>query len=121
MDFLLNLFGQRVPSLDPQEAQKRLSASPRPFLLDVRQPDEFKQAHIQGAKLIPLADLPGRLHELPKGHEILCVCASGSRSQSAARRLVKAGYQAANIQGGMTRWIGAGLPVQRPKEPKSKK
>ncbi len=121
MDFLLNIFGPRVPSLDPQEAQKRLSASPRPFLLDVRQPEEFKQAHIQGAKLIPLSELASRLHELPKSREILCVCASGNRSLTAVRRLVKAGYNAANIQGGMSRWIGTGLPVQRPKDPKSKK
>ena len=120
MDFILNLFSSRVPTLEPQEAQDRLNASPRPFLLDVRQPEEFKQVHIQGAKLIPLGELPNRMHELPKGREILCVCASGNRSLTASRKLTKAGFTVVNIKGGMNNWMRAKLPVQRRKESKSK-
>ena len=57
------------------------------FLIDVRQPEEYRQGHISGAKLIPLRQLATRMQELPAGREIVCVCHSGNRSKSAARKL----------------------------------
>lgn len=107
------LFGPRIPTLSAAEARARMQQKPRPLLLDVRTPEEFKTGHIDGAKSLPLRSLPLRLSELPKSQEILCVCASGSRSSQAVKTLVSAGYNAFNLSGGMQAWVKAGLPVKR--------
>ncbi|MBI5667868.1 MAG: rhodanese-like domain-containing protein [Chloroflexi bacterium] len=106
------MFGSSTVNITPAEAQARLRGSQPPFLLDVRQPEEFRAGHIAGAKLIPLDQLSARLHELPRDREILCVCRSGSRSGVAARQLASAGFTSANLGGGMIAWQRAGLPVK---------
>jgi phage shock protein E len=113
MDFLTQLFGSPVPSLAVSELQEKLKNGKSPFILDVRQPEEFREAHIGGAKLIPLGELRRRMQELPKDREIVCVCASGSRSSSAARQLVAAGFSVINLTGGMFHWQRAVLPVKK--------
>ena len=112
MNLLKLLFGPPIPSLTAEEAQDRLTGSKPPLLIDVRQPNEYKTGHIKQAKLIPLDQLNNRMHELPQGREIICVCRSGARSGSAVRRLEKAGYKATNLKGGMMSWKRAGLPVK---------
>ncbi len=94
-------------------AYERLSGEAVPFLLDVREPHEYVAGHIQAAVLIPLGQLAGRLAELPRDREILCICRSGARSLSATRQLQAAGYRAVNLGGGMLAWSDAGLPVAR--------
>jgi rhodanese-related sulfurtransferase len=114
MNLLAQLFGSSsVPSLDPGQAQARLSSQPGPFLLDVRQPDEYRAGHIAGARLIPLHELARRMGELPQDREIICVCQSGNRSHSATSRLKSAGYNAVNLQGGMNAWARHGLPIKK--------
>lgn len=113
MDLLSLLFGKPVPALDARELSEKMKNGKRPLVVDVRQPDEYRSGHIAGAKLIPLGELGRRMHELPQGREIVCVCASGNRSGSAARRLVGAGYQALNMKGGMLAWRQAGLAVKK--------
>ena len=116
MNFITKLFtGVQVSHVSASEAQKKLSHKQKPFLLDVRQPEEFRSGHIPGAKLIPLGDLRTRLNELPKNQEILVICRSGNRSLSATRHLASAGYNAVNIRGGMNAWSNAGLPVSKGK------
>jgi NADPH-dependent 2,4-dienoyl-CoA reductase/sulfur reductase-like enzyme/rhodanese-related sulfurtransferase len=80
---------------------KDLDAS-RYFLLDVRQPLEFKSGHVDGAVNIPLPDLRTRLDELPKEREIAVYCATGLRSYIAARILTQKGFTTRNISGGFT-------------------
>ena len=113
MDILSRLFGSPLPTLNAQELSEKLKNSKRPLVIDVRQPEEYREGHIAGAKLIPLGELGGRMKELSKGTEIVCVCASGSRSRSATKMLVGAGYTAINMNGGMFTWKRAGLPVQK--------
>jgi rhodanese-related sulfurtransferase len=116
MDFLTKLFtGIQVNDVSPTEAQKKLSQKSKPFLLDVRQPEEFRSGHISGAKLIPLGDLRTRMNELPKNQEILVVCRSGNRSMSATRQLASAGFNVVNLRGGMIAWSHARLPVSKGK------
>jgi rhodanese-related sulfurtransferase len=113
MDFLSKIFqSSSIPQLDPAQIQDRLAQSPRPYLLDVRTPAEFREGHIQGAELIPLDELNARMSRLPKSREIICVCASGSRSSVAASHLSEKGYQVSNLRGGMARWARAGLPMK---------
>ncbi len=116
MGFLTKLFtGVQINDVSATEAQKKLSQKPKPFLLDVRQPEEFRSGHIPGAKLIPLGDLRSRMNELPKNQEILVVCRSGNRSLSATRQLTGAGYNAVNVRGGIIAWSYAGFPISKGK------
>ncbi len=113
MDLLSQIFNRPVINqVEPAQVQEMLSQSPRPFLLDVRSPDEYKQGHLIGAELIPLEELPTKQSRIPKNREVICICASGSRSSIAARQLTSLGYKVSNMRGGMTRWIHAGLPVK---------
>ena len=115
MSFLSNLFGTDAPKLTAAEVNEKIKFGKHPLVLDVRQPEEFQQGHISGAKLIPLGDLRKHLGELPKGREIVCVCASGSRSRSAAKLLGKEGFTVFDMQGGMLAWRRAKFPVQKVK------
>jgi len=113
----MNLFSQlfnpsNIPQVDPNQVSALLAKTPKPYLLDVRSPEEYKQGHISGAELIPLDELAAKMGRLPKEREIVCVCASGSRSSMAARQLSSQGYQVSNMRGGMSFWVHAGLPVK---------
>jgi rhodanese-related sulfurtransferase len=114
MDFFNQLFNKpSIEQLDPTQVQAKMKQSPRPFLLDVRTPTEYKTAHISGAELIPLEEVSSKINRIPKGREIICVCASGSRSVVAVRQLTSLGYQVSNLKGGMYHWMQAGLPVKK--------
>ncbi|MEO6197048.1 MAG: rhodanese-like domain-containing protein, partial [Dehalococcoidia bacterium] len=82
------------------------------FLLDVREPDEFLGAHIEGATHIPLGDLADRLAEVPHGRPILAYCGAGQRSISAVSILERAGLGPLyNLRGGFTEWAAASQAV----------
>jgi rhodanese-related sulfurtransferase len=115
MNILKSIFSGAANSLSAPDAKARIDGKTPLFILDVRQPDEFRAGHIAGAKLIPLNELPRRLDELPKDKDILCVCRSGSRSGAATGQLARAGYNALNLRGGMIGWQGAGFPVKKGK------
>ncbi len=80
-------------------------------VLDVRQPDEYVEAHVPGAVLIPLGELAGRQSEIPGGDPLYVICAAGGRSMTAASALIGAGYPAISVAGGTNGWIAAGHPV----------
>ena len=87
----------------PQLDVEAVVSSPpeqRPFLLDVRTPDEFSEGHIPGAVNIPVDELRSRLQELPRGTAIAAYCQVGQRGYLATRILLQAGFTAANISGG---------------------
>ncbi len=113
MNFPFGFVRSTVPEIGPAAAQAKLEQDPKAFLLDVRDPDEYRSGHIRGATLIPLHELDKSGNALPRDREIICVCHSGSRSTLATRRLVSAGFQAVNLQGGMIGWMRAGLPVKK--------
>jgi rhodanese-related sulfurtransferase len=94
--------------MTPAEARNRADL----HLLDVREDDEWRAGHIAGAQHIPLGQLRERLAEIPKDRPILAVCRSGSRSESAARGLRTLGYTVENLEGGVTAWKQAGLPLE---------
>jgi rhodanese-related sulfurtransferase len=80
-------------------------------LLDVREDDEWRAGHIDGSQHIPLGQLGDRLGELPKDRPIIAVCRTGARSGAAVRGLRQLGYVAENLDGGVTAWQRAGLPL----------
>ena len=73
------------------------------FLLDVREPHEYKIAEI-GGYLLPLGDLQKRAGELDKNREIVVQCKSGGRSQKAAEFLQQSGFKVKNLAGGILAW-----------------
>ena len=113
MNLLETIFGKPAPSINPTEAQTRLKGVQPPIVIDVREPDEYQAGHIAGAKLIPLGQLARKMFELPKDRDIVCVCASGSRSNVATQQLLRAGYPAINLLGGMGGWQMAQLPIKK--------
>lgn len=83
------------------------------LVIDVREPDEWAQGHIPGATLIPLGELEARLSEVPGDKPIVVVCRSGNRSAQGRDVLQAAGFaEVTSMEGGMTDWIAAGLPVE---------
>jgi rhodanese-related sulfurtransferase len=114
MSFLESLFGTPVPTIQAAELKDKLAAGRRPYLIDVREPVEYRQGHIAGAKLIPLGELSTRLDELPKSRDIVCICATGHRSVPAVRKLAAAGYAALSLENGMIAWRRARLPIEKP-------
>jgi rhodanese-related sulfurtransferase len=110
--FLKN-FGSNSQDIDAKTAYAQLKGENPPLLLDVRSKEEFRDAHIAGAKLIPLDELSRRQAELPKDRPILCICRSGSRSGMAVGQLKAAGFNVTNISGGLISWQMAGLPLKK--------
>ena len=98
------------PGVDPEEAQRLLGSGAA--LLDVREPSEWKAGHAPGALHLPLGALESRLDTLPTERRVVVVCRSGNRSAKATELLVRAGYDAVNLEGGMRAWAAAGLPVE---------
>ena len=74
-------------------------------LLDVREVHEHQICNIPQAKLIPLGELPARLHELDSGTEYVVHCKMGGRSAQAVELMLKSGFdKVTNVTGGITAW-----------------
>jgi NADPH-dependent 2,4-dienoyl-CoA reductase/sulfur reductase-like enzyme/rhodanese-related sulfurtransferase len=72
-----------------------------PYLLDVREPQEYRQGHLEGAVNIPLHSLRERMSELPTDREVLVYCGVGQRSYYACRAMRLKGLRARNFSGGI--------------------
>jgi sulfur-carrier protein adenylyltransferase/sulfurtransferase len=93
-----------VPEISPRELKQRLDRGDDLFILDVREPHEYQICNLKG-HLIPLGELPRRVHELDSSHEIVAHCRSGKRSAEAVDFLRKAGFRKIhNLHGGILAW-----------------
>jgi rhodanese-related sulfurtransferase len=92
-----------------EEAKQKVASGS--ILLDVRTSAERKSNSIPRSIHIPVQELSARMKELEKyrSREIICYCASGSRSVSAALKLKKAGFKVGNLRGGIGTWNFANL------------
>lgn len=81
--------------------------------LDVREPHEWEQGHVEGSLHIPMRELAARRSELPDG-PIVVVCRSGNRSGVVAHALRGAGHDAHNLDGGLKGWRRDGFPLAAP-------
>jgi rhodanese-related sulfurtransferase/rubrerythrin len=100
---------RRISTRTVEEVRKILDTmDPDGFtLVDVRHPDEFKQGHLPGAKLIPLDDLPDRIGELDPSKPTLVYCTAGVRSRAGASVLTRAGFaEVYSMEGGIRSWKG---------------
>ena len=93
-----------VPEIAPAELKQQLDRGEDLFILDVREPHEYQICNLDGY-LIPLNDLPRRVHELDSAHEIVVHCRSGQRSAKAVLFLQQAGFaKVKNLAGGILAW-----------------
>ncbi len=93
-----------VPEMTARELKSRMDAGNQPFILDVREPHEYEICNLDG-HLIPLAEIPARVHELDSAHDIVVYCRSGVRSASAVDFLRQAGFRKVwNLRGGILAW-----------------
>ena len=80
-------------------------------LLDVREPDEWAAGHVEGARHIPMNDIPRRTAELDQDTDLVVVCKVGGRSAQVTAYLNQQGYRATNLDGGMLAWAAARRPL----------
>jgi rhodanese-related sulfurtransferase len=93
-----------VPQQTPTEISQRLQGADPPRLLDVRTHDEHELAHIDGALLVPMNEIPSRIDELDSEASWVVICHHGFRSMQVATWLVAQGFDVVtNLQGGIDR------------------
>lgn len=101
-----------VPEIDVHEAKRRVESGDR--FIDVRELDEFEEARIPGAELMPLSEFMDRYRdELDVEDAVVVHCRSGGRSARVVQFLLQQGYDAVNVEGGILAWEEEGLPVDR--------
>jgi sulfur-carrier protein adenylyltransferase/sulfurtransferase len=95
-----------MQEINVRELKSKLDAGEDFQLIDVRQPDEYAFAKIEGAKLIPLGEIVARMSELDESKEAVIQCKGGVRSAKAIEALQAAGYKGdlKNLAGGITAW-----------------
>lgn len=103
--------------ISPLELKKKLSDGEAVFVLDVREPVEYKTAKIEGSVLIPLGELSARVNELNPNQEIVTLCHHGIRSQTALGILIGEGFSSVrNLTGGIdaySQMADPGIPRYR--------
>ncbi len=101
-------------NLNSVEAKALLEKNRNIYLLDVRTPEEFRQARLKGAVLIPISEIERRLGEIPRNRTIVVYCAVGSRSNMVAGFLVEKGYsEVYNVAEGIVGLYRNGFPIVR--------
>jgi adenylyltransferase/sulfurtransferase len=91
--------------ITPLELKQRLEQGENIFILDVREPQEWEICRLPGAKLIPLGQLPSRVHELNSADFIVAHCKMGGRSAKAVKFLQDTGFRKIkNLKGGILAW-----------------
>lgn len=94
----------QVPEITARDLKARLDQGEDIFILDVREPHEYQICNLKG-HLIPLGELPRRVHELDSAREIVAHCKSGKRSAQAVDFLRQAGFRKIyNLHGGILSW-----------------
>jgi adenylyltransferase/sulfurtransferase len=99
--------------MTPLELKAALDRGDKLVILDVREPQEWQIARIDGAVLIPLGEVPQRYGEIDRNQLVVCQCRSGVRSAKAASFLRSVGFErVVNLTGGILRWSDEVDPTQ---------
>jgi len=107
--------------ISPAELADRQRSDAQLDLIDVRTPAEYRAAHVEFARSLPLDELdPSRLMNSRNGRRdkpLYVICQSGSRGEMARNRFAQTGFaNVINVEGGTQACIGAGLPIVRGKQ-----
>jgi molybdopterin/thiamine biosynthesis adenylyltransferase len=107
---------QVVPEEGPEQLQRRLKSGEPLVVIDVRDPDEYRDGHIEGATNISRGFLEFRVAGAApdQATPVVLYCQTGLRSVLAGKALKELGYQRViNLQGGYQKWAQSGLPTVR--------
>lgn len=112
---LFDLFGSRAPAgyrditvgdFEGEHVGARL--------VDVREPDEFVEAHIKNSELVPLSGLMNSCGDWDRNQPYILICRSGNRSGTAAQMMAQKGFtNLMNLAGGMIAWQRAGYEIEK--------
>ena len=105
--------GEPYTRISSEEANEMVQKG-NSVVVDVRQPDEYKDGHVTGALFIPVDDIMTRIEELPDDKDLLFICAAGVRSGLACEMAAAMGVDSErlyNIEEGTPTWIGKDLPT----------
>ena len=92
-------------SATPTEIKRRLDAGENVHIIDVREPNEHRVAHIEQAELRPMSQIQSWWQELPRDQELVIMCHHGSRSAHVCMALRDAGFERlTNMTGGIDAW-----------------
>jgi rhodanese-related sulfurtransferase len=95
-----------------EEAKSLVESNVSLIIVDVRTREEYDSGHIEGAILIPVSELEGRINELSKEEELLIYCRTGNRSSNSVNILKANGYtKIFHMNDGIIAWIQAGYPT----------
>jgi molybdopterin/thiamine biosynthesis adenylyltransferase/rhodanese-related sulfurtransferase len=107
---------QVVPEEGPAEVARRLAAGEKIVVIDVRDPDEFRDGHLEAATNISRGFLEFRVGTAVSDPStpVVLYCQTGLRSMLAAKALKDLGYSTViNLQGGYQKWVQSGMPTVR--------
>ncbi|AST90061.1 MULTISPECIES: rhodanese-like domain-containing protein [Sutcliffiella] len=112
--FIIGFIGYKlIPTIGVEQvsteqlANMMTNASDDVFYVDVREPHEFQESHIEGMINVPLSELESNYHLIPADKTVVIICRSGNRSLQALNKLKDFGYQnLINVKGGMLAWEG---------------
>ncbi len=91
--------------ITPEQLKEKLGDGGSVVLLDVREPLEWEIAHLDGAVLMPVSQVPNRVNELSTADEIVVYCKSGVRSARVTNFLRELGFRKVkNLAGGIDEW-----------------
>jgi rhodanese-related sulfurtransferase len=102
-------------SVNPNEA-RRLVAADEVVVLDLRDDEAWSEAHIPGAHRVG-DDLDAKIDSLDGDRKLLIVCDDGGRSGEVAEELSGGDREAVSVEGGMSAWLGDGMPSQPSGDP----
>ncbi len=105
---------EAVKTLQPKEFITAAKADSTAVILDVRRPDEFKEAHLDGAANLDWlnqASFRQGMATLDKSRTFYIYCRSGRRSNAAAMKMQAEGFKVVDMKGGILRWQELGMPV----------
>lgn len=104
---------EQVTFLEPAEVQAKLKDGTA-YVIDVREPNEYAEAHIAGVPLMPLSQFDPSAVSPPENKTLIIHCRSGRRCGLASEQLIAAGYKGEfyRMAGGLLAWTAAGLPVE---------
>ncbi len=101
-----------VQEVTAQELRQMLESPEPPYVLDVREPFELAQGVVPGSTNIPMNAVPERLQDLPRDRTIVAYCHIGERSYRVAHCLLRQGFDAKSLQGGIVAWENSSRPLK---------
>jgi len=101
----LDISTRKVRFIKPRELWDALQDDNPPAIIDVREPREFQQGHVQGARLISVPQILADPSQVPRAIPVVLTCRNGRRSSRVAGKLIEMGYDNLKVlEGGLLAW-----------------